>query len=258
MTVASLLAEPSFVKGGIRIVHFIGLALGLGTATLLDLMMLRFMLHRKIRRSHVQAFEFGTKVVTAGLVMLWISGLAFLVYYWAFDPEKLGNPKIWAKLSVVGVLSVNAVFLHKAVLPVVEQQVARTLFDGLSLYQRVLMVVGGATSVTCWYVPVALATIPQFNNSIPANQIWAMFCALLIANNGLAIGAFFGIGPLIAKFARRPMRARSDLSPASEIEVAGRQRDEPGQFDLEVGSAVAIDVANDDGLVAGGAGRVFL
>jgi len=189
--------------------------------------------------------------------MLWVSGLAFLVYYWAFDADKLGNPKIWAKLSIVGVLSVNAVFLHKAVLPVVDQQVARTLFDGVSLYQRVLMVVGGATSITCWYVPVALATIPQFNNSMPANQIWAMFCALLIANNGLAIGAFFGIGPLVAKFARRPMQAL-DSSPASEIEVAGRQRDEPGQFDLEVGNAVAIDVANDDGLVARGAGRILL
>lgn len=262
MTIASLLTEPSFVKGGIRIVHFIGLALGLGTATLLDLMMVRFMLRRKIRRSHVQAFEFGTKVVTAGLVMLWISGLAFLVYYWAFDPEKLGNPKIWAKLSVVGVLTINAVFLHKAVLPVVEQQVGRTLFDGLSLYQRVLMVVGGATSVTCWYVPVALATIPQFNNSMPANQIWAMFCALLIANNGLAIGAFFGIGPLVERFTRRPMRGLSHSGPrenaVSEIEVAGRQRDEPGQFDLEVGSAVAIDVANDDGLVAGGTSRILL
>jgi hypothetical protein len=261
MTIASLLAEPSFVKGGIRIVHFIGLGLGLGTATFLDLMMMRFMLRQKIRRSHVQAFEFGTKVVTAGLVMLWISGLAFLVYYWAFDPEKLGNPKIWAKLSVVGVLTVNAVFLHKAVLPVVEQQVARTLFDGLSLYQRVLMVVGGATSVTCWYVPVALATIPQFNNSMPANQIWAMFCALLIANNALAIVGFFCIGPL-ARFARRPMRALrgSRLRPtsASEIEIAGRERDEPGQFDLEVGNAVAIDVANDEGLVAGGAGRILL
>jgi hypothetical protein len=183
--------------------------------------------------------------------------LAFLIYYWAFDPEKLGNPKIWAKLSVVGVLTVNAVFLHKAVLPVVEQQVGRTLFDGLGLYQRVLMVVGGATSVTCWYVPVALATIPQFNNSMPANQIWAMFCALLIANNGLAIGAFFGIGPLAARFARRPMRGPDDAR-TSEIEVAGGQRDEPGQFDLEVGSPVAIDVANDDGLVVGRTSRVLL
>jgi hypothetical protein len=56
MTLTSLLAEPTFLKGGIRIVHFIGLALGLGTATFLDLMMLRFMVLAKIRRSHAEAF----------------------------------------------------------------------------------------------------------------------------------------------------------------------------------------------------------
>lgn len=214
MTLTSLLAEPTFLKGGIRIVHFIGLALGLGTATFLDLMMLRFMVLAKIRRSHAEAFEFGTKVVTAGLVMLWISGLAFLAYYWAFDPEKLANPKIWAKVSVVGVLTVNAVFLHKVVLPVVEQQVSRTLFGGLSAYQRILMVVGGTTSVTSWYVPVALGAIPQFNNSLPADQLWAMFCALLVANNALAILAFFGISSVAAK------RARNRAAPQHNDDAA--------------------------------------
>lgn len=191
MDIANLLADPSFFKGGVRIVHFIGLAMGLGTATFLDLMILRFMMRNKIRRAHAEAFEFGTKVVTAGLVMLWISGLGFLAYYGAFDPEKLGNPKIWAKLCIVGVLTANAVYLHKLVLPVVRKQVSRTLFGGLTYPQRIRMLIGGTTSVTCWYVPVALATIPQFNNSVPANQLWAIFCALLIVANFVAISAFF-------------------------------------------------------------------
>src|SRR5690606_21225741 len=124
---------------------------------------------------------------TAGLVMLWISGLGFLGYYGLFEPDKLANPKIWAKVSVVGVLTANAVYLHKVVLPMVERQVSRPLFAGLSTQQRLLMVVGGATSATCWYVPVALGAIPQFNNSIPANQLWASFCALLLVTNAVAI-----------------------------------------------------------------------
>ena len=122
MNILSLAVEPTLLKGAIRIVHFVGLALGLGTATFLDLLMLRFMVRSKIRPSHVQAFNFGTKIVVAGLVMLWISGLSFLIYYLAWDPEKLLNPKIWAKLSIVGVLTANAVFLHKLVLPMVEHR----------------------------------------------------------------------------------------------------------------------------------------
>lgn len=193
MNISDFLGDPTFFKGGIRVVHFIGLALGLGTATFLDLMILRFMLRNKIRRSHAEAFEFGTKVVTAGLVMLWISGLGFLVYYWGFDPEKLGNPKIWAKMCIVGVLTANAVYLHKLVLPLVQQQVSRPLFSGLPLSQRLQMVIGGTTSVTAWYAPVALATIPQFNNSFPANQLWALFCALLLMANAITTGTLFAL-----------------------------------------------------------------
>jgi hypothetical protein len=100
------------------------------------------------------------------------------------------------------------------VLPVVEQQVSRTLFGGLSAYQRILMVVGGTTSVTSWYVPVALGAIPQFNNSLPADQLWAMFCALLIANNALAILAFFGISSVAAK------RARNRAAPQHNDDAA--------------------------------------
>lgn len=190
MNISDFLGDPTFFKGGLRIVHFIGLALGLGTATFLDLMIVRFMMRDRIRQSQAEAFEFGTKVVTAGLVMLWISGLGFLAYYWGFDAEKLANPKIWAKLSIVGVLTANAIYLHKLVLPIVQAQVSRTLFGGLTQAQRIRMIVGGATSATCWYVPVALGAIPQFNNSIPANQLWAAFCALLITVNVLAVGGY--------------------------------------------------------------------
>ena len=200
----ALVFDPAFIKGGIRIVHFLGLALGLGTATFLDLLMLRFMVRGKVRRSHAQAFEFGTKIVTAGLVMLWISGLSFLLLYWAHDVEKLGNPKIWAKLSIVGVLTANAVYLHALVLPVVQRQVSRPLFQGLGARQSILMLVGGATSIVSWYVPVALATIPQFNFSLPANQIWAIYCGLLIAANGLAILGFFAVTSAKRLRASRP------------------------------------------------------
>ena len=61
------------------------------------------------------------------------------------------------------------------------------------------MLVGGATSVTCWYVPVALATIPQFNYSIPANQLWAIFCGLLVLVNAVAVLGFVGSSFIIQR-----------------------------------------------------------
>jgi hypothetical protein len=205
----SILIEPTFLKAIIRLFHFIGLALGLGTATFLDLMLLRFMMWGDITHSQAQAFQFGTKVVTAGLLVLWITGLLFLIFYWAFDPGKLANPKIWAKLSVVGVLTGNAIYLHAVVLPIVERQISRALFVGTTMPERLMMVLGGTVSAVSWYVPVALGVIPQLNFSVSAQQIWLAYCGLV------AVALIMGCGALAA--------IRHKLPPPATATRATRQ-----------------------------------
>jgi hypothetical protein len=187
----SMLFEPSFLKAVVRVFHFIGLGLGLGTATFLDLLIVRFMVWGTITRSQAQAFHFGTRIVAVGLVVLWVTGLLFLFLYLAFEPVKLGNPKIWAKLSIVGVLTGNAFFLHSVVLPIVERQVSRTLFTGTTMPERIQMVCGGALSLVSWYVPVALGTVPHFNFSVSAQQIWLAYCCLVVAAMGLGCLGMF-------------------------------------------------------------------
>jgi hypothetical protein len=120
------------------------------------------------------------------------------VYYWGFDPEKLGNPKIYAKVTIVGVLSANAIFLHATVLPIVHRQISRRLFAGLSTHDSVYMIIGGATSATSWYVPVALGAVPQLNFIVPAQTIWASYCAILLAANAVTIATFFALKHLVA------------------------------------------------------------
>ena len=118
------------IKTGLRIVHFIGLALGLGAATVLDLMILKFFLRGKVTSDQWNVFHFGSRIVNAGLILLWITGLGFLAYYSAFDPIRLGNEKVWAKMTIVLILTINGIFLHMAVLPKVKAQIGRSLLDG--------------------------------------------------------------------------------------------------------------------------------
>jgi hypothetical protein len=212
----SVVAEPAFVKAVIRVFHFVGLALGLGTATFLDLVLLRFMMWGEITPSQAQAFDFGTRVVTSGLAILWITGVMFLLYYWVFDVKMLANPKIWAKLSIVGVLTGNAFYLHKVVLPIVSRQVSRTLLHGTTTPERIQMVFGGAISLVSWYVPVALGVIPQLNFSVPAQQIWLTYCAML----GTAIVA--GLSALVVIRHKVPASAiRTSAGDTDDAELSG-------------------------------------
>lgn len=164
----------------LRFVHFIGLALGLGGATVLDLILVRFFISDRITPEKWIVFRFVSTLVNVGLLLLWLSGLGFLLHYALFDPVKLTNDKIWAKLAIVWILSVNGLFIHGIVLPRIEQQIGRSLFSSMGEWQRQAFLASGAVSAVSWYVPVALGALVQFNFTVPASAILT-FYAMMVA-----------------------------------------------------------------------------
>ena len=166
---------------GLRIVHIFGLVLGLGAATLLDLLLIRYVRSEPIAREQYATVKFASHVVTAGLAILWITGFGFLAHYYAFTPEKLGNPKIYAKMSIVLILTLNGIFIHKAVLPYMRQRIGHHFFDGMNRWRRTTFLASGAISATSWYVPMLLGKIPQFNFVVSAGTILLGYALLLTA-----------------------------------------------------------------------------
>ncbi len=185
-----LWSDPAaWIRTGLRIVHFCGLVLGVGAATLLDLIIARFVLMRDISKEHIHVIDFSSRIVTVGLSLLWISGLGFLIYYGFFDPVKLQNPKIWAKIAIVAVLTINGILVHFFVLPRIRNQVGKRLLDGLSQFHCSLLLLAGTVSVISWYVPLILGAIPQLNFVVPAEVILVSYALLLIAVNTVMQGA---------------------------------------------------------------------
>jgi hypothetical protein len=181
LTFARLSPEACLaLKSGLRVVHFLGLVLGLGAATLLDLIILRFLIKQEVSADHCQTVEFSSKVVAVGLALLWVSGFGFLLHYELFDPAKLGNQKVWAKIAIVGILTLNGMFIHRLVLPLIRRNIGRSFFDGLSNVQRSLLLILGVVSGISWYVPMLLGSIPQLNFVVPAWIILSAYGMLLI------------------------------------------------------------------------------
>ena len=209
-----LLSDPAWIKTGLRVVHFCGLVLGVGAATLLDLIIARFILMRGISFEHVYVVDFSSKIVTIGLGLLWISGIGFLIHYGIFEPAKLQNPKIWAKIAIVAVLSVNGLLVHYFVLPRIRNQVGKRLLDGLSPFDCSLVLLAGTVSVISWYVPLILGAIPQLNYVVPAEVILSSYALLLIAVNTVIQGAivFFGGYSIPVNSDRSKISARSKMN----------------------------------------------
>ena len=161
-------------------IHLLGLCFGLGGATMLDFWILRWILWGYLPDNVVRTFEFVSKAVSAGLVLLWLSGGGFLVLYESYDPAKLANPKILAKLAIVGALSVNGLLIHRWVLPYVARARALPLFDGLRRRRRMLFVVSGALSGVSWYAAFALGLLREFNGRVPAATLLGVWLILVL------------------------------------------------------------------------------
>lgn len=181
--------DPAWVRTGLRVVHLCGLVLGVGSATLLDLIIARFILMRGISHEHVYVVDFSSKIVTIGLSLLWISGIGFLIHYGVFEPAKLQNPKIWAKIAIVVVLSINGLLVHYFVLPRIRNQVGKRLLEGLSPFDCSLVLLAGTVSAISWYVPLILGAIPQLNYVVSAEAILGSYALLVIAVNTVIQGA---------------------------------------------------------------------
>ncbi len=178
----ALSTDPAeMTRGILRTFHFLGLSLGLGAATLLDLMILRFLLGRQMTEQGYDLFALFADVVSVGLKLLWVTGLGFLLFYWLNDPVKLGNEKIWAKIVIVGILTINGIFIHKTVIPLLGGQIGPRMLDGLPLRRQVMVVTAGIVSFVSWYAPLVIANIPHLNYQVPMLQILIVYAAILTA-----------------------------------------------------------------------------
>lgn len=180
-------ADPQkLIRSILRLIHFIGLAIGLGTATLLDLMILKFFMATTVREQKFDVFAFCTRVVNIGLIMLWVSGIGFILYYWKYDPVLLTNEKIHAKIAIVCILTINGFFIHRIFLPFLETRLGRYLLEGVPLSRQHVLVTSAVISGVSWYTPLLIANLPQLNFSVPMMKIMGaygllMACAMLVA-----------------------------------------------------------------------------
>ena len=159
--------------------HILALALGLGSALLADWIVLRKLAFGVVSQKAAQQLIDLSHAVCAGLVLIWITG-ALLVTDNVLDaPASVMNQKLWAKLAVVTALTMNAVLLHRIVMPMVRRRVGQTLFetafDRLPVFSTLL----GAVSVVSWVFSAYLGVARELNGHANLMPILATYLGAL-------------------------------------------------------------------------------
>ena len=123
----------------IIIAHVIGTVLGVGAATFAEIHYARFNSDDIITDDEKKTLATTYTVLRTGLFLLVISGFGFLLYDRLTEHVGiLTSQSFWAKMTMVGVLVVNAWLLQARIMP---------------------LAVGSALSLTSWYGALVLGVI---------------------------------------------------------------------------------------------------
>lgn len=159
------------VRTALVLLHVVGLTIGMGAALFLDLFLLARLYHRRIDQQTIELLAFGSRLVGAGLCLLWASGIGVLVYYYVASPQALENPKLIAKVAAVCALTLNGMALHRIVLPMVRRRINQPLLANLPLSDALPAIAIGVTSGVSWGFCCVLGMVKELNGVAPAHVL---------------------------------------------------------------------------------------
>jgi hypothetical protein len=135
----------------------------------------------------------SAEIMFIALVVLWISGLALVLLGYLENPQQyLMNEKLWAKFTVVSVLTLNGVALHYFSFPRVT---SRRGLLGLPTFEQVLVTLTGALSSVSWLFACYLGIARPWNYIVDYSFVMFIY-------SGLLVGAFIVAGEVLRAMRR--------------------------------------------------------
>lgn len=146
--------------------HIIGTVLGAGAATFAEILHMRAMRDGVIDPEESATLRVTYRILRIGLFIAIITGFAFLLYFRfvSGQPHILYSEKLWAKMTIVLLIPLNAYLLQM---------------------RRIPFWLGSAISLTAWYAAIILGVY----RGIPLSylEILGIFAVATLAMAGILV-----------------------------------------------------------------------
>ena len=137
--------------------HILGTAIGAGAAFTGDFIFLNACRNKIITLDQVRILNLIGLFVWLGLFILLVSGIGL---YFERPDIYWHSGKFWAKMTIVGILSVNGLFFLLMHRPLMEKASGKKFSASLDLIKkRNLIAVSGAISVVSWSFAIILGVL---------------------------------------------------------------------------------------------------
>ncbi|HEY3048591.1 MAG TPA: hypothetical protein VGJ72_14180 [Polaromonas sp.] len=193
--------------------HLLATCIALGSVLLADHRLWRWR-RRRLNPAMIVQLKETQGVVSLALTALWLSGALLIgLGYWQEGSHYLLNPKLWAKVSVVSLLTLNGILLHQVGFPLLQ----RAAFVALPWSDQIRLGLLGALSGTGWLFAAFLGIARHWNHVLPYHQVMSIFATALLMATLVALTVVSGL--------RRLMNSRGDLLGSSNgLEIQQPER----------------------------------
>jgi hypothetical protein len=159
--------DPLIITDSVRYAHLFSVAVGIGASFMADSLVLA-RLDKPVDQHLIDRLHHYHRFVWLALGAMWISGAAMVYIRTGFDLANF-SPKLFSKLAVVSMLTLNALLIGGFAMPIVERSIGRPLL-GMSLHQKIGCALIGSVSSTSWLIALAMG-----ESKILAASGWDVF-----------------------------------------------------------------------------------
>lgn len=158
MSDISFIPILEFLKHPLLLMHLIGFALGVGGATINDILFFRFLKDYRISQKEDSTLKIMSETIWVGLGLLIISGIGLYLP----NTEALNeSSKFLVKAIVVGIITINGAFLNLYIAPHLRKITFKDAHTKTTpvTHLRKIAFISGAISFVSWYTAFFLGTI---------------------------------------------------------------------------------------------------
>jgi hypothetical protein len=179
--------SDSYMKTLIVYAHLLAACIAIGILLMQDLALAKTR-GKALSSVAIKDLTKAADIMFMALVVLWISGLALVLLGYLENPAQyLMNEKLWAKFTVVSVLTLNGIALHYFSFPRVT--CARG-FLSVPGFEQILVALTGAISSVSWLFACYLGIARPWNYTVDYSYVMFIYaglitCAFIVAGEVL-------------------------------------------------------------------------
>ena len=138
--------------------HIIGVAIGVGGATVSDVLFFRALKDKRISQDELDLLHTLGLMLWVGLGILFASGVGFVLtqFITTGTSSYLGATWFLAKMSIIAILFLNALVMHWYIFPFMQSNIGKKLHYATMKPHLALFATTGVVSITSWYSALTL------------------------------------------------------------------------------------------------------